>query len=50
MVLRARDSFAAGRKRLRGWKLGPNWAEIMTGRAHTDEEVVGAAQEEGEGW
>ena len=27
---------------------GCSWLEIVTGRAHTDEEVVGAAQEEGE--
>ena len=30
-------------------ELGPDWLEIMTGRARTDEEVVGAVQEEGEG-
>ena len=27
-------------------KLGPNWLEITTGRARTDEEEVGGAQEE----
>ena len=30
-------------------ELGPNWLEITTGRARTDEEEVGGAQEEGEG-
>ena len=42
------DMLAVERMRRPAAELGPNWLEIVTGRAHTDEEVVGAAQEEGE--
>ena len=42
------DVLAVERMRRPAAELGPNWLEIVTGRAHTDEEVVGAAQEEGE--
>jgi hypothetical protein len=41
---------ALERSRRPAAELGPNWREVVTGRARTDEEVVGAAQEEGEGW
>ena len=44
------DMLALERSRRPAAELGPNWLEIVTGRARTDEEVVGAAQEEGEGW
>ena len=30
-------------------ELGPNWLEITTGRARTDEEEVGGVQEDEEG-
>ena len=30
-------------------ELGPNWLDIMTGRARTDEEEVGGVQEDEQG-
>lgn len=43
------DMLAVERFRRPAAELGPNWLEITTGRARTDEEEVGGAQEEGEG-
>ena len=40
------DMLALERSRRPAAELGPDWLEIVTGRAHTDEEVVGAEQ----GW
>ena len=49
-VLKRDDpALAVERFRRPAAELGPNWLEITTGRARTDEEEVGGAQEEGEG-
>ena len=43
------DMLALERCRRPAAELGPNWLDIMTGRARTDEEEVGGVQEDEQG-
>ena len=43
------DVLAVERMRRPAAELGPNWLDVVTGRARTDEEEVGGVQEDEEG-